>query len=119
VQAAITTRKEYLFTNGLFAGSDIEQVYPSLKAISHPLRLKILCLISNDRCEDISVKELVHILGTSQSNISQHLRILKDNGVITSKKVDQFSFYRIVCPAVLQIIGGTRASNIDEPFVTQ
>ena len=93
---------EFKLTNGLFAGSNIEQIYPSLKAISHPLRLKILCLISQ---QDASVKELVKALGTSQSNVSQHLRILKDGGVVASTRVDNFSFYRIICPAILQIIG--------------
>ena len=95
-------RTEFSFTNGLFAGSKIEKVYPCLKAISHPLRLRILCLLSqNDAC----VQDLVGKLGTSQSNISQHLRILKDGGVVALKRVDNYSFYRIVCPATRQIIG--------------
>ena len=101
-EAINITWDEYKLTNGLFAGNSIEQIYPSLKAISHPLRLKILCIISQ---KDASVKELVIKLGTTQSNVSQHLRILKDAGVVASRRVDNFSFYRIICPAILQIIG--------------
>ena len=65
----IASRTEFSFTNGLFAGSKVEQVYPALKAISHPLR------------------------------------ILRDGGVVASRRVDNYSFYRIISPAILQIIG--------------
>ncbi len=100
--ATNTIKTEYNFTNGLFAGNNIEQIYPSLKAISHPIRLKILCLISQ---KEVNVKELVIKLGTTQSNVSQHLRILKDGGVVASRRVNNYSFYRIISPAILQIIG--------------
>ena len=45
-----------------------------LKAIAHPLRLKILCVLGS---EELSVQEIVDCVGTSQSNISQHLAILR------------------------------------------
>ncbi|MBL6986000.1 MAG: winged helix-turn-helix transcriptional regulator [Methylobacter sp.] len=45
-----------------------------LKAMSHPLRLKILCILGNDA---ICVQQIVEQVGTSQSNISQHLAILR------------------------------------------
>ena len=97
-----TANIEFQFTKGLFAGSNTEQIYPRLRAMSHPLRLKILCLLSQ---KDASVKELVMKLGTTQSNVSQHLRVLRDGGVVASKRIDNFSFYRIICPAILQILG--------------
>lgn len=96
------SKTEFHFISGLFAGSNTEQVHLSLKAISHPMRLKILCLISK---KEANVKELVSELGTTQSNVSQHLRILKDGGVVASTRVDNYSFYRIICPATRQIIG--------------
>ena len=51
---------------------DVERASRSLKAISHPLRLKILCILED---REVSVQEIVDIVGTSQSNISQHLAI--------------------------------------------
>ena len=50
----------------------IETAARALKAISHPLRLKILCVIGD---QEACVQEIVDAVGTSQSNISQHLAI--------------------------------------------
>ena len=71
---------------------DIEQAARSLKAISHPLRLKILCTIGED---EISVQDIVERVGTSQSNISQHLAILRDKGILGSEKRANRVFYRV------------------------
>jgi len=57
---------------------DIDRASRSLKAMSHPLRLKILCTLGD---EELSVQDIVESVGTSQSNISQHLAILRDKGM--------------------------------------
>jgi len=49
---------------------DIERASRSLKAMSHPLRLKILCTLGD---QELSVQDIVERVGTSQSNISQRL----------------------------------------------
>jgi len=54
---------------------DVERASRSLKAMSHPLRLKILCTLGD---QEVSVQDIVEFVGTSQSNISQHLAILRD-----------------------------------------
>jgi ArsR family transcriptional regulator len=58
---------------------DIDRASRSLKAMSHPLRLKILCTLGD---QEISVQDIVESVGTSQSNISQHLAILRDKGLL-------------------------------------
>ena len=62
---------------------DIERASRSLKAMSHPLRLKILCTLGD---QEVSVQDIVEHVGTSQSNISQHLAILRDKGILASRK---------------------------------
>ena len=57
----------------------IDQASRALKAMAHPLRLKILCVLGD---EEVSVQEIVDCVGTSQSNISQHLAILREKGVL-------------------------------------
>ena len=57
----------------------IEQAARAMKAMAHPLRLKILCVLGN---QEVSVQGIVDSVGTSQSNISQHLAILRDKGVL-------------------------------------
>lgn len=61
----------------------IETAARALKAISHPLRLKILCVVGD---EEVCVQDIVDAVGTSQSNISQHLAILRDKGVLNTRK---------------------------------
>ncbi len=84
---------------------DIERASRSLKAMSHPLRLKILCTLG---AEEVSVQEIVEQVGTSQSNISQHLAILRDKGILASRKDANRVFYRVSDSRTLQLIGMMR-----------
>jgi ArsR family transcriptional regulator len=84
---------------------DIDRASRSLKAMSHPLRLKILCTLGG---EEVSVQDIVEQVGTSQSNISQHLAILRDKGILTSRKDANRVFYRVSDSRTLQLIGMMR-----------
>ena len=80
---------------------DIERASRALKAMSHPLRLKILCTLGD---QEVSVQDIVESVGTSQSNISQHLAILRDKGILTSRKDANRVFYRVSDNRTLQLI---------------
>jgi len=96
----------------LFASDeDIERASRSLKAMSHPLRLKILCTLGD---EEVSVQDIVEHVGTSQSNISQHLAILRDKGILASRKDANRVFYRVSDSRTMKLIGMMR-----EVFCTQ
>jgi DNA-binding transcriptional ArsR family regulator len=79
----------------------IETAARALKAISHPLRLKILCVVGD---QETCVQDIVEAVGTSQSNISQHLAILRDKGVLHTRKDANRVFYRIADQRTLQLI---------------
>lgn len=83
----------------------IEQAARALKSIAHPLRLKILCVIGG---EEACVQEIVDAVGTSQSNISQHLAILRDKGVLLTRKDANRVYYRVGDARTLQLIGMMR-----------
>jgi len=85
---------------------DIHLAARSLKAMAHPLRLKILCILGGNG--ESSVQDIVEQVGTSQSNISQHLSILRDKGILSSRKDANKVFYRVGDPKVLSLIGGLR-----------
>ena len=92
--------------DSLFADDeDIERASRSLKAMSHPLRLKILCTLGD---QEVSVQEIVEQVGTSQSNISQHLAILRDKGILASRKDANRVYYRVSDSRTLQLIGMMR-----------
>ena len=84
----------------------IEQASRAMKAMSHPLRLKILCVLGD---QEISVQDIVDNVGTSQSNISQHLAILRDKGVLRTRKDANRVYYRVGDPRTLKLIGMMRA----------
>ena len=84
---------------------DIERASRSLKAMSHPLRLKILCTLGD---QEVSVQEIVDRVGTSQSNISQHLAILRDKGILSARKDANRVFYRVEDARTLRLIGMMR-----------
>ena len=69
--------------------------------MSHPLRLKILCVLGD---QEVSVQDIVDNVGTSQSNISQHLAILRDKGILASRKDANRVFYRVGDERTLSLI---------------
>ena len=85
----------------LARAADIEIAACSLKAMSHPLRLKILCTLGN---REVCVQGIVENVGTSQSNISQHLAILRDKGILSSRKDANKVFYRVGDERTLRLI---------------
>lgn len=79
----------------------IEQAARAMKAMSHPLRLKILCVLGD---QEFSVQDIVESVGTSQSNISQHLAILREKGVLRTRKAANRVYYRIADTRTLTLL---------------
>ena len=86
-------------------GESIREASAAMQAMAHPLRLKILCLVNN---QELSVLEIVDAVGTSQSNISQHLAVLRDTRILAARKDANKVYYRIVDSRVLEMIALTR-----------
>lgn len=84
---------------------NIEQAAIAMQAMSHPLRIKILCMLSST---EMIVQDIVDAVGTTQSNVSQHLRILKDCGIVASRKDATRIFYRIEDRRIVRMITLTR-----------
>ncbi len=95
-------KQNCVFMNGILAGSNMEDASRSLKAISHPLRLKILCVLGKG---ELSVQDILKIVGTTQSNVSQHLCLLKDKGVVTSRKDANRVYYSVKDETIQKILG--------------
>jgi len=63
-----------------------------LKALAHPTRLNIVALIKE---EQPCVKALEEVLGVSQSNISQHLSLLRHLGIVRARREGNQVCYRL------------------------
>lgn len=81
---------------------DIVIAAASMKAVAHPLRLKILCVLSGGA---LNVQDIVDQVGTTQSNISQHLAILRDKGILVAHKDANHVYYRIGDLRILKLVG--------------
>ena len=72
------------------------------KALGDGTRLKIvLFLKGRERC----ACEIPKAVGRAQPTVSQHLRILRDVGVLKSRRDGKRIMYRVCCPEVLKAIG--------------
>jgi DNA-binding transcriptional ArsR family regulator len=80
---------------------DISLAAHCLKAMAHPLRLKILCMLGANQA---SVQDIVEACGTTQSNISQHLAILRSKGILCCRKESNRVYYYVDDQRTLQLI---------------
>jgi len=72
-----------------------------LKALSNERRLVILCQLGD---RELQVGALRPLVGLSQSALSQHLALLRDEGLVATRRDGQAVFYRIADPAAVRII---------------
>jgi len=72
-----------------------------LKSISHPIRLKILCLLQDS---EMTVGDLHKAVETTSANVSQHLAILRHQGIIDYRKDANFIYNRISDERVIQLV---------------
>jgi DNA-binding transcriptional ArsR family regulator len=73
-----------------------------LKVCGHPVRLKLLCMISQH--SQPCVSELWVCLNQPQPVISQHLAILKDKGIVQSEVQGNKRIYHIVDPFIERLV---------------
>ena len=72
-----------------------------LKALAHESRLLAICYIFDG---EKSVQEIEQYIGTSQSNISQHLGKLRDKGILDCRKDGNQVFYHISDLRILDLV---------------
>ena len=75
-----------------------ELIARRFRAIAEPMRVRVLDLL---RDGEASVNELAAQLGASQQNVSKHLAVLADVGIVGRRKDGNHVYYRIVDEGVL------------------
>ncbi|HUZ82973.1 MAG TPA: metalloregulator ArsR/SmtB family transcription factor [Gaiellaceae bacterium] len=76
----------------------VELVARRFRVIGEPMRIKILDQL---RAGEASVQELTDALSCSQQNVSKHLGVLLEAGIIARRKAGTFSYYAIADESVL------------------
>ena len=70
-----------------------EEAGETLKALGHPARLKIIVGLLRNEC---NVAQIQNALGLPQSTISQHLRVLRNKGIIRARREGTKRCYRVI-----------------------
>lgn len=71
---------------------DISTIATLLKAMAHPIRLEILCRL---REGELTVTDLQATVRTTDGNLSQHLAVLRNQGIITCRREANFIYNKI------------------------
>jgi len=70
-----------------------------IKAMAHPTRLFILNALKK---KETCVCELTDMVGDAVSTVSKHLLVLKNAGLVSSRRDANRLYYRLDCPCVLK-----------------
>jgi ArsR family transcriptional regulator len=70
-----------------------EPVEPVLRVLSDPLRRRIVTLLA---VEQLCTCHLVELTGARQTNISNHLRVLREAGLVAAEPAGRFTYYRLM-----------------------
>lgn len=73
-----------------------------IKVLADPLRLEIVTLLAR---ETLCTTHLVEETGAKQTNLSNHLRVLREAGVVDTAPCGRFTYYRLR-PEVLESLAG-------------
>ena len=80
----------------------LEKAANMLKAIAHPMRIAILSFLEEGK--KLTVTEIHELLNIEQSTTSHHLGILKDKGVLSSKREGKNTYYFLKHNNLRQIV---------------
>lgn len=81
-----------------------------IRAISHPLRLKIISYI--DKNKIVNVNKIYNSLNLEQSITSQHLNILRTSKLVTTRREGKFIFYAVNYSMIVKICDLINEYNI-------
>jgi len=97
----ICSKSSEMLTIETISRIDFEKESQIIKALANPIRLKMIGLLLNDEC---CVSDVTNILGISQSTASQHLAVLKYNGIVSPQKHGTKTCYIVDNAEVKEII---------------
>ncbi len=92
----------------------------TLKTLANQKRLEIVQLLNN---KELTVSEMIEMLGISQSNLSQHLAILRRYKIVSTRKAGLHVYYRLTDKRVAGLVNQLReflkAQYSNEPEVAK
>jgi len=80
----------------------LEQAASKLRAIAHPMRIAIIELLSEN--PKLTVTEIYEHLNIEQASASHHLNILKNKGLLESRRSGKMIFYSLKVNVLANVI---------------
>lgn len=81
---------------------ELNQLHASVcKGLADPKRLLIINVLRNG---EMSVGEICEQLDLPQANVSQHLAIMRERGLVTARKDGQFVFYSLTTMKIVEAV---------------
>lgn len=72
----------------------------AVRAVADPLRARIVELLAD---EELCTCHLVESTGARQTNVSNHLRVLRDAGLVVSEPAGRYTYHRLVPERLQQL----------------
>jgi len=91
----------------------LERVAPIIRNVAHPVRLRILDFLRREG-QAQTVTRIMEAAGAGQAIVSQQLRILKDQGVLSARRQGNNVLYDIADPSVLMLLECIRSHQADK-----
>ncbi len=88
-------------TDHLLPPALVEHVAERFRVLGDATRLSILNLLLERR--ELNVGEICDALGSSQANVSKHLRILHTAGIVARRPEGTAAYYRIADPSITRL----------------
>ncbi|QFS50195.1 ArsR/SmtB family transcription factor [Nostoc sphaeroides] len=83
-----------------FNPGELEALASRFKILAEPTRLQILAALCN---QERSVQEICDRTGLLQGNVSKHLRLMKDAGVVACRREGVWRYYRVIDTELLAL----------------
>lgn len=104
--------------------NEIQVAAEIARLLSDPLRLTVLQFLAWGPC---SVAQLVEVTGSTQPNVSNHLKLLRENNIVTAEKSGRQTIYSIASSAIAELVaalswaatGATSATTLPTPASLQ
>ena len=80
----------------------LETAASKLRAMAHPMRIAIIDLLTDNK--KLTVTEIYENLNIEQASASHHLNILKNKGILESKRDGKMIHYSLKLAALTQVI---------------
>ncbi|MEV7888850.1 ArsR/SmtB family transcription factor [Streptomyces sp. NPDC002817] len=74
-----------------------------MRVLADPLRLRIVTLLAR---ETLCTTHLIEETGAKQTNLSNHLRVLREAGVVETEPCGRFTYYRLRPEVIASLAGG-------------